>query len=99
MHRLPIKLFIILSFIYACDNSQDIAHNHPEAEHLAVVTHRAGDVNPDFKLIEIPTFFNLGEIKIDKDNIYNTIILGDRINNQSSIPVNPLALLSFEVVK
>ncbi|NNE25341.1 MAG: hypothetical protein HKN09_00730 [Saprospiraceae bacterium] len=97
MHRTVILLLLVFTYLQSCDSAQKQSHNHPESDYSARITLSAGDLHPMFNSVEIPAFFNLGEILLDQENAYETIILGERVNNNSKIPVNPLALLSFEM--
>jgi hypothetical protein len=56
----------------------------------------AGDMMTSYDKVQMPTFFNVGNIISDPDLEVPTIVLGQRVNKGNKIDIRNLGLISFE---
>lgn len=91
---------VALSLLFSCSNSSksekpDVLYKDGILESTIFVP--AGEVYSPFEDLEVPPFFNVGEVTHDnRKTPLKTIILSQRLEKGQTVNVKPLSLFSFK---
>lgn len=92
---LRLSFLILLFFFFSC-TSEKIKKEKIQSGFLnARVYLSAGDINPLFNELNVPSFFNLAKVESTKGNDVNSVVLGEKKSKGHKLSISPIALLSF----
>lgn len=95
MIRNIITVIILIICLQACKQEVNYPKESIEkTEYSAYVTVSAGDTYPQFDTYQMPTFFNVGHIKVSDTKSINTLIIGPK-RNKKKVDVVPIATFSI----
>ncbi len=89
-------LFIFTFALIGCSESRVNIPYSEGGDLTAAIYLSAGDLDPKFNTLNIPTFFNLGKIVQEEGINAKTILLSKREATGNRIDIIPIALFSFE---